>query len=147
MKLRLDRYASNEDSTGGLLFVDDGFFCYTCEDEGRDVKIKGETRIPAGTYRITLRNEGGMTKRYAKKYNFHRGMLWLRNIPGFEWVYIHVGNTEEHTDGCPLVGYGANRRSGENSVSRSVDAYKDLYRLIIVAIDSGESIEIEIREI
>jgi len=149
MKLRLDRYASNKDSTGGLLFVDGDFFCYTCEDEGRDVKIKGETRIPAGIYAMTIRNEGGMTKRYAARFgsDFHKGMLWIRNIPDFEWVYIHVGNTDDHTDGCPLVGYGANRRAGENTVSRSVEAYKDLYKMILAAIRGGENIEIEIREI
>jgi hypothetical protein len=127
--------------------VDGKFFCYVCEDEKREVKIKGETRIPVGTYKIELRDEGGMTKRYEAKFpGLHRGMLWLRHVPGFEWVYIHIGNTDDHTEGCLLVGYGANRTNGENTVSRSTDAYKDLYKIILSAIAAGELVEIAIWE-
>ena len=91
MELRLLRYGHGEDSTGGLLFVDGIHFGYTCEDESRLVKISGETRIPPGRYEIKLRNEGGMTKRYARRFAFHKGMLHLQEVPGFKWVYIHVG--------------------------------------------------------
>ena len=147
MKLELLRYAHSPDSTGGMILVDGKFFCYTCEDEHRDVKISGETRIPVGTYRITLRDEGGMTKRYGDKFpNLHQGMLWLRDVPGFEWIYIHVGNTDDHTEGCILVGYSGNRTEGENTVSRSTDAYKDLYRVILSAIAAGEEVSISVWE-
>ena len=58
MKLEELRFSSEKDATNGLLFdVTDGrkFLCYTLEDEHRDVKKYGETRVPAGTYKITLR--------------------------------------------------------------------------------------------
>lgn len=145
MQLEILRYTGDADSSGGLLSVDGKFFCYTCEDEKREVKVSGETRIPNGNYELTLRDVGGMTKRYAKKYDFHRGMLWIRNVEGFKYIYIHVGNTEKHTEGCVLVGYGANRTKGkETTVSRSVEAYTDLYKLILAAIDRGEEILISI---
>ena len=147
MKLELIRYTADQDSSGGLLMIDGKFFCYTCEDEKREIKIAGETRIPSGDYKIKLRNEGGMTKRYAAKYDFHQGMIHLQDVPNYEWVYIHVGNTDDHTEGCLLVGYGANRADLENTVSRSRDAYTDLYKLILAAIAAGEEIEIKIKEI
>lgn len=59
MKLEVLRFSSQQDSTNGLLFqVIDGkrdFLCYTLEDERREEKVKHETRIPAGTYKIKLR--------------------------------------------------------------------------------------------
>ena len=147
MKLKLIRYTSDADSSGAILMVDGKFFCYVCEDEKREIKVAGETRIPNGTYNIKLRNEGGMTKRYAAKYDFHQGMIHIQDVPGFEWIYIHVGNTDDHTEGCLLVGYGANRVNMENTVSRSRDAYTDLYKAILTAIAAGEEVEILIMEI
>ena len=52
MKLEVLRFSSQSDSTLGLLFdVTNGreFLCYTIEDEARETKVMGETRIPAGT--------------------------------------------------------------------------------------------------
>lgn len=147
MELKLLRYSSDADSTGGLLYMDGKFFCYTCEDEKREIKIKGETRIPDGIYKIKLRDAGGMTKRYAARYSFHRGMLHLQDVPGFDWIYIHVGNNDDHTEGCLLVGYGANRVDDENQVMSSRLAYSDLYKMIVAAMDAGEEVSIEIKEI
>ena len=71
MKLEVIRYSSQKDSTLGMLFdVTKGrkFLCFTLEDEKRRTKVKGETRIPAGTYKLKLRKEGGYHGRYVKKY-------------------------------------------------------------------------------
>ena len=82
MDLQVLRFSSQNDSTNGLLFdITEGreFLCYTLEDEHRDEKVMGETRVPAGTYRITLRTTGGFHGRYLKKYgSFHKGMLCTR---------------------------------------------------------------------
>lgn len=147
MKLKVIRYSPDVDSTGGILFALEKFFGYVCEDEKREVKIPGETCIPPGTYEIKLRDTGGMNKRYHKKYKFHRGMLHLQDVPNFKWVYIHPGNTDDHTAGCLLVGFVASRRKDDNMVFRSVEAYKVLYKMIISHIDSGEKITIEIKEL
>ena len=108
MRLKVIRHHSTDDYTLGMLLdVTKGikFLAYTLEDEHRDVKVKGETRIPTGKYNITLRTEGGHHQRYEEKYGkMHKGMLWVRDVPGFEWILIHTGNTDEHTAGCLLVG-------------------------------------------
>ena len=63
MRLEVQRFSSGDDSTLGLLFDVSGgdreFLCFTLEDEKRDIKVKGETRIPAGKYEIKLRKAGG----------------------------------------------------------------------------------------
>lgn len=145
MNLSLIRYAHGADSTGGLIFINGQFFGYTCEDEFRAEKVAGETRIPAGRYEIKLRNEGGMTKKYAAKYAFHRGMLHLQDVPGFEYIYIHTGNTADHTEGCVLVGYSAGTRTGDHTISRSRDAYADLYQFVLLALAEGEQIFIDVQ--
>ena len=72
MKYEVLRISSGKDSTSGMLFEVDNntrtFLAYTLEDEQRDVKVWGETRIPAGTYKLKLRKEGGFHTRYLAKY-------------------------------------------------------------------------------
>ena len=98
MELEVLRFSSQKDSTNGILFdVTEGrkFLSYTLEDEYRKEKVAGETRIPAGTYKITLRTTGGFHGRYEKKYGqMHKGMLWVRDVPNFEYILIHTGNTD-----------------------------------------------------
>jgi hypothetical protein len=147
MRLKLIRYGHGMDSTGGLLFLDGEFFCYVCEDQFQSLKVAGETRIPPGVYEIRLRTEGGMNAKYADRYDFHKGMLWLQDVPCFEWIYIHTGNTDDHTEGCLLVGYGASHSSGEFTVQSSVDAYEALYKRIIGGMDAGYTFDIEILDL
>jgi len=149
MKLEVLRFSSQKDSTNGLLFdvtKDRKFLAYTLEDEHRDTKIKAETRIPAGTYEITLRKVGGFDKRYSNKYgDMHKGMLWVRDVPGFEYILIHTGNTDEHTAGCLLVGdtqYQNITKTKDGFIGSSVNAYKRIYPNIADAIEQGECVEI-----
>jgi len=149
MELEVLRFSSQKDSTNGLLFDVTGgkrkFLCYTLEDEHRDDKVKGETRVPAGTYKITLRTTGGFHARYEKKYgSMHKGMLWVREVPNFEYILIHTGNTDEHTAGCLLVGNSqqANFGSSDGFIGSSVDAYKRIYPAIAAALEEGEEVSI-----
>ena len=148
MKLEVLRFSSENDSTNGLLFdVTDGrrFLCYTLEDEHRDVKKYGETRVPAGTYRITLRTVGGFHGRYLKKYGeMHKGMLWVREVPNFEYILIHTGNTDEHTSGCLLLGDTQQANFGESNgfVGSSVNAYKRVYPAIAEVLENGGDVTI-----
>tara|TARA_Y100001937_G_C7103788_1_gene323856 strand:+ start:363 stop:824 length:462 start_codon:yes stop_codon:yes gene_type:complete len=144
MKLQVLRFSSESDSTNGLLFdVTDGvkFLAYTLEDEYRKHKKSKETRIPAGTYKIKLRNEGGFHQRYSKKYpSIHRGMLHIIDVPGFEYILIHVGNSDEHTAGCLLVGdTQENNQINKNGfIGSSGNAYKRIYPLIADAVEKEE---------
>tara|TARA_Y100001938_G_scaffold66134_1_gene91851 strand:- start:2953 stop:3432 length:480 start_codon:yes stop_codon:yes gene_type:complete len=150
MKLKVLRFSSQEDSTSGLLFLEGDlgleFLCYTLEDEHREDKIMGETRVPAGTYQIKLRTEGGFHERYKKKYgSMHKGMLHVTNVPNFKWILIHTGNTDEHTAGCLLVGDSQenNNISKNGFVGKSVNAYKRIYPDISKALIKGEEVTIE----
>ena len=145
MMIKVRRYGYGVDSTGGLLFVENVHVGYTCEDERRVVKVQDETCIPAGRYQIKLRDKGGMNAKYKIRFSFHRGMLHLQNVDGFRWIYIHVGNTDDDTSGCILVGRATSRSSnGEYTVQRSVEAYTELYDLCCSALDAGEEVWIEV---
>ena len=132
--LEVLRYSSGADSTLGLLFINDAngreFLSYTLEDEFREEKVSAETRIPEGTYDIKLRTEGGFHNRYSTKFGvpWHKGMLHVQDVPGFEYILIHTGNTDEHTMGCLLVADSSTQNiTKEGFVGASVSAYKRIY--------------------
>ena len=95
MKLELIRKEFTEMSTIGDLLIDGEFFCYTLEDAVRDKKINGVTAIPYGTYEVIINFSD----------RFQKPMPLLLNVPNFEGIRIHSGNTAEHTEGCLLLGF------------------------------------------
>lgn len=142
MKLKLQRFHSSDDFTIGKLFINDVFECYTIEDENREQKVMHETRIPAGTYVITLRTFGGHHEKYVKKFDFHKGMLWLQDVPKFKDILIHIGNTDNDSSGCVIVGKTADLIKGY--VGQSTIAYKEMYLKVISAFERDEKVFIEI---
>lgn len=146
MTLALARFMGDENATISNMWVNKKPICFGLEDGHRDVKVADETRIPAGTYKIKLRDVGGMTKKYEEKFEkgFHKGMLWLQDVPGFEWIYIHAGNTDKHTSGCILVGRGADLEEDGKQLYNSIEKYKELYTLVSDAILKGEEVTITI---
>lgn len=139
----LQRYSDDGDSTLGLLFMGEestqSFFCYTLEDEHRDVKIKGETRIPSGRYELSLRQEiSPMTTRYRDRFSWFEWHVILLDVPNFNYVYIHIGNTDDNTDGCILLGDGANNNiQTDGFISGSVHAFKRWYMDVHQHLISG----------
>ncbi len=140
------RISSGDEATLGTLFDvtdDPEFLCYVLEDQFNEPKIPGETRIPTGRYQIKLRNEGGMIKRYKKRFPWHKGMLWLQDVPGFNWVYMHVGNKDDDTDGCLLLGDGQISNVTERGmVTTSVAAYRRIYEMIVDELTDTETGEV-----
>jgi hypothetical protein len=148
MKLEVLRFSTQEETTLGLLFdvtEDRKFLCFTLEDEYRTVKEYGETRIPAGEYQISLRDEGGFHQRYRQRFpNIHKGMLWVMDVPNFEYVLIHIGNRDDDTAGCLLVGDTSQQNLTENGfIGSSTAAYRRIYPRIAEAIENGEQVTIE----
>jgi hypothetical protein len=94
MKLEVIRKEFSPISTIGELHIDDVYFCYTLEDTIREVKIQNETAIPYGTYEVVI----------TPSKRFQRDMPLLLNVPNFEGVRMHKGNTDKDTDGCILLG-------------------------------------------
>lgn len=147
MLLQVVRYSSQGDDTLGLLFDftnERKFLCFTLEDEARTVKKFGETRIPAGTYHIELRTEGGFHQRYSRRFpGMHKGMLWVRDVPGFEFILIHIGNDDDDTAGCLLVGNEVRQNvTGPGKILHSTDAYKRIYPLVVEKLIAGEEVSI-----
>ena len=148
MKLEVLRVSSDVDSSSGLVFdITNGrkFLCYSLEDEYRNDKVMHETRVPAGTYQIQLRKVGGFNAKYTKKYgDFHKGMLHVQDVPGFEYILIHTGNTDEHTSGCLIVGDSQenNQLLKNGFIGKSVQAYKRIYTPIATALENGEEVTI-----
>ena len=150
MKLKLIRISSQADSTSGVLFIDDEFACYTLEDEQREVKVYGETAIPLGTYDIKFRNVGGFHDRYKKRFTgLHVGMLELQDVPNFQFILIHCGNTDENTAGCILLGDSQenNLLMPDGFIGKSTQAYKRVYKQISDELVKGNKVTIEIVDI
>lgn len=116
MNLRLRRKWLSAASTVGELFIDDEFECFILEDRYRpspEAKVKGATCIPLGRYEV----------RITWSPKFKRDLPLLLDVPGFEGVRIHPGNTPADTEGCLLPG---RVRHGE-AVQGSRLAFEDLF--------------------
>jgi len=150
VKLQVVRTQFGRDATNGLLFIDGLFECYTLEDQYQEVKVMHETCIPEGTYDIKFRTVGGFHERYKKRYgNSHYGMLHLQDVPGFTYILIHSGNTDEHTSGCLIVGETQQDLdvSEDGFVGSSGNAYVKLYNKIAKQLLIGNPVTIEYSKI
>lgn len=150
INIELKRIKETKISTIGELYVDGQKVCYVLEDGYNNPKIYGESRIPAGKYLITARTEGTFYNVYSTVYKKKHPMLWIRNIPGFEYVLIHKGNSVTETKGCLILGdkyfYQADtipddsKDSSQYRISggTSTPAYNKLYALVMPRLLNGE---------
>jgi hypothetical protein len=127
------RFSGTENDTIGLFFTNKEFQHYTLEDEYRENKVWGEMRIPAGIYPLALRKEGGFHQEYSKKFpKIHKGMIEIRNVPGFQFILYHIGNTDKDTAGCLLVGDLANNNQvARGNIQQSAIAYQRTYPKLV----------------
>lgn len=128
MTLTLDRKYKLSTYTIGKLYIDGEYFCDTLEDKDRGltddmtvseiskIKIKKETAIPTGTYKVTIT--------YSNR--FKKNMPLINDVKGFEGIRIHNGNNSQDTEGCVLVGF--NRVKG--NVINSRDTYNKLFSVL-----------------
>jgi len=121
MQITVKRLHKTDTSTIGELLIDGIFECYTLEDIERPIKIKAETAIPKGTYKVIINQSN----------RFKRLMPLLLNVPNFEGVRIHAGNTNHDTEGCILVGQSRNK----NYIGQSRKAYEKLFKKMQAAKD------------
>ena len=151
MKLLLKRIAKRSSYTIGKLYINGQYFCDTLEDTDRGltqgmslqeiskIKVKDKTAIPTGIYSITLNiisPKFGAKAFY--KANANGGKIpRLQNVPGYEGILIHCGNTDADTSGCILV--GENREVGK--VLNSQATFRKLYQILD---DCKEQITIQI---
>jgi hypothetical protein len=137
VKLLLDRKEYDKDSTLGDLYLDGVFECVTLEDQVREgPKVKGETAIPEGTYEVLLTHSP----------RFKRTLPLLVDVPGFDGIRIHPGNTADDTEGCLLVGENVSNVSGKPFLIHSRAAFDRLYQKLVAAAARREAMTIEIIE-
>jgi hypothetical protein len=152
----LQRFSDNRESTLGLFFkqIIKGtqkalhFIGYGLEDEQRDVKVMKETRIPADTYEIVIQTiETPKTLQYRAKYPWFESHLMLKDVKGFIGVYIHIGNNDDDTDACLLMGDNANNNSiGNGEISNSTVCFARFYKELYPHMKAGGKAFIEIRD-
>lgn len=144
----LQRFADALDYTYGILREHCAQYplAFTLEDQAQLKKVHGETRIPQGTYEIKLREVlSGLTKKYRAKYDWFTWHLELQDVPEFDYVYIHIGNNDDHTDACILVGNTCDLTAGKNGfIGESTDAFKDFYLTVRPKLEAGERVFIHI---
>lgn len=141
MKLTLKRIALRPTYTIGKLYIDDVYFCDTIEDTVRDLnkngkfdngekKIHSKTAIPYGIYEI----------KWTYSPRFKKYTPQLINVPSFEGIRIHAGNTSADTEGCLIL--GKNKQVGK--VLNSRDTINKFYPIIKEACSNGK-VTIEIK--
>lgn len=140
MKILVKRIYKGPKYTIGKLYVDDKYVCDTLEDKDRGltqdmpieqiqkIKVKGETAIPTGTYKVT---QNIISPKYSKSlfYQQHCNggrVPRLLNVPGFDGILVHAGNSVDQSLGCLLAGY--NKVVGK--VINSREACQKLYKII-----------------
>ena len=131
--LTLVRDFSQKDKKASLgrLFLDGKFLCDTLEDEFREIKIHSETRIPAGSFKIQLANSPKFSPRYGHE------MLWITNVPNFEGILIHPGNTDKDTSGCILLGQRQLADSNDSTLINSRNTYDNVYKTLRPLVNGG----------
>lgn len=142
MEIEVRRFYSKSDYTVGRLYIDGKLICETLEDKDRGLtqdmplgeikkkKVYGKTAIPTGTYGVIVNNSP----------KFKKNLPRLLDVPGFDGILIHEGNTIRDTAGCILV--GQNRIKGQLINSKKCTEY--ITNLIAKAYEKNEKITITI---
>ena len=153
MELTLKRRFKGLNYTIGSLYIEGKYFCDTIEDIDRyldssmtledikRIKVYGNTAIPYGTYKIDMDTISPKFKdrSWAKPYN---GKIpRLIKVKGFDGVLIHVGNTEQDSLGCILV--GENKVKGK--VINSTITFNNLMNVLLESHIAGEKIYLTIK--
>lgn len=149
MKLLLKRIAKMQKYTIGKLYIDGEYFADTLEDTDRNltstmskdeiakVKVYGKTAIPTGIYVVDMNTVSPKFGKRSWAQPYKGKVPRLQNVPGYEGVLIHPGNTADDTSGCILV--GRNKVKGQ-----VVESQKTFHSLMnILKKDNNITITIE----
>ena len=107
LKLSLVRIEQSSDGAIGALSVNGRAFSWTLQPDVTDEHFQ----IHAGEYEI--RRFHGKT---------HKDTFEIV-VPGHTALLFHSGNTEDHTEGCILLGYTLGQSNGKRAVLSSKDAF------------------------
>lgn len=159
MEIKVDRKYKKGQYTVSNLTIDGKWVCNVIEDKDRglhqgmslaqikNLKIKSETAIPKGRYRVTMKVVS--PKFYQKEYykRFCGGKLpRLVNVPGFDGILIHAGNlttgraTAGMSAGCLLPGMN----TVKGVLTETKECFENVYRILAKADAKGEQIFIDV---
>ena len=141
MEIVVKRIALKPTYTIGKLYIDGEYFCDTLEDTVRDLnkngkfdngekKVYGGTAIPYGKYEV----------KWTYSHRFKKYTPQLMNVPSFDGIRIHSGNSSTDTEGCLLL--GENKQVGK--VLNSKATINKFYPIIKQACSKGK-VTIEIK--
>ena len=152
MEVKVKRIARRDNYTIGKMYVNGEYVCDTLEDTDRGLtskmsvaqisgmKVHGETAIPTGRYLVDMKT---VSPRFdgRPQYQFCKGRLpRLCNVPAYQGVLVHCGNTANDTEGCILV--GLNKAVGQ--VLNSTATFRKVYAMLKAADERCEQIWITI---
>jgi len=152
MNLILQRLSDNDKSTLGAIYDKEtkSLINFSLEDRHQEVKVKKETRIPAGFYELKIRKEDTpLTVRHRAGYgSWFKYHIEITGIPNFSGVYFHAGNDEDDTEGCILVGNTLNNHKTVQGkpLTSSIDGTRRFYALVYPYLENGGKAFIEIRD-
>lgn len=160
MKLLLTRIAKKDKYTIGRLYMQDKQnkqwvkLCDTIEDKDRGldqsmseanithIKVKHQTAIPTGTYKIVMNIVSGTFVKKQKYKDFCGGKLpRLSYVKGFSGILMHAGIDQDSSSGCIIL--GENKVVGK--VINSWETFKRVYNLLKAASDRGEAITLTVQ--
>lgn len=148
IQIRLLRFHDDSQTTLGLMYVNNKFYCYTLEDTFHTVKIPGETRIPSGTYTVDFqRAVTDLTKAYRERYpDWFKFHIQVKDVAGFSAIYIHNGGDHTDTEGCILVSDSLNVGNEKTYLSNSKNTFKTFYQFIEAQLLANKKITITIKD-
>lgn len=135
LELRRDEFPASHN--WGVFFVDGRLLGQTLEDEDRFLetgereKVHGKTAIPRGRYKVTVTFSN----------RFQKLMPLVHDVPGFDGVRIHGGNSEANTEGCPLLG----QRRTATGIADCAGVNERLMNYLEAAEDIGDIVYLEVK--
>jgi len=142
MEIINQRFGQGKESTGGLISINDLPICFVIEDQKQESKIKDETRIPQGKYRLGIRKEvTPLTEKSRQKPQYEgwfEYFIEVLNVREFTGIYFHIGNTEKDTSGCQLLNMGLSIVGGEFVGASSQMATKMFYDKVYPVLKAGK---------
>ena len=154
-------WSDNEQTFGFIRDTKRLFKSWILEDEYRDIdkKVKGETRILSGKYKLGIRKEDTpLTIKHRESYNnifkdnngnyieWFKYHIEVLDVKQFSGIYYHSGVDQTHTDGCQLLADICNLTLDKNPLSSSLTAVKRFYDLVYPILDKNELVTVLIKD-
>ena len=142
----LHRIILMPDYTLGVLDYGVSIPLFTLEDQYQEKgKVKGETCIPTGIHPLRYRQVlSPKTVSYRKKFPWFTWHIEIDEVPGFDFTYVHIGNDDDDTDGCVLLGKTADLKPSNGFIGESTQAYKEWYTRTSALLNSGQEVYMRI---